>query len=39
MKRNTFIAGALTALAMVALSVQAIAADTVTYVAGMTGVT
>jgi hypothetical protein len=39
MTRNSIIKGALSVLAVAALSVQAFAADTVTYVAGMTGVT
>jgi hypothetical protein len=39
MNRNSIIKGALSLLAMAAFSVQVYAADTVTYVAGMTGVT
>jgi hypothetical protein len=39
MTRNSIIKGALSVLALCALSVQAMAADSITYVAGMTGVT
>jgi copper chaperone CopZ len=39
MTRNSIMRGALSLLALAAISIQAYASDAVTYVAGMTGVT